>query len=202
MNLVLRMPRPSEEAEFVRAHQATSPSAPSFLHYHEEGMPFVRYLEVLADHARGEQLPPDHVPSTFLFAFAGPTIVGRVSIRHHLTPYLERFSGHIGYVVVPEYRRQGYATAILRQSLQIAHQQLGLERVLVTCDEDNVGSIKAIERNGGVLENVVAGAEGGKSKRRYWISRNPPLSLIDSSSGGANGGDTAWQERDAKSDGR
>ena len=170
MDLVLRVPRLSEEAEFLRAHRATSPSVRNFLHYYEEGMSFRRYLEVLAERERGENLPADHVPSTFLFAFAGTSIVGRVSIRHALNPYLERVGGHIGYVVVPEYRRQGYATAILRQSLQIARQKLGLTRVLVTCDDDNVGSIKTIEKNGGVLESIVTGAAGDKPKRRYWIA--------------------------------
>jgi predicted acetyltransferase len=169
MDLVLRVPRPSEETEFLRAHRATSPSVRHFLHFYEEGMSFRRYLEVLAERERGENLPANHVPSTFLFAFAGTSIVGRVSIRHSLNPDLERVGGHIGYVVVPEYRRQGYATAILRQSLQIARQQLGLTRVLVTCDDDNVGSIKTIEKNGGVLEDIVSGADGDKPQRRYWI---------------------------------
>jgi predicted acetyltransferase len=169
MDLVLRVPKESEENEFLRAHRATSPGVPNFLHYYEEGMSFLRYLEVLAELERGENLPPNHVPSTFLFAFAGSRIVGRVSIRHLLNPYLERFGGHIGYVVVPECRRRGYATTILRQSLVIARQKLGLERVLVTCDDDNVGSIKTIEHNGGVLETIVIDPDRDKPKRRYWI---------------------------------
>jgi len=133
-------------------------------------MSFERYLEVLAAQERGENLPARHVPSTFLFAFAGTRIVGRVAIRHSLNPYLERFGGHIGYVVVPEYRRQGHATAMLRQSLRIARQKLGLKSVLLTCDDDNVGSIKTIEKNGGVLESVVTGPDRDKPKRRYWIA--------------------------------
>lgn len=133
-------------------------------------MSFQRYLEVLGEQERGENLPSNHVPSTFLFAFAGTSIVGRVAIRHALNPYLERVGGHIGYVVVPEYRRQGYATAILRQSLQIARQKLGLQRVLVTCDDDNVGSIKTIEKNGGILDCIVTGPDVDKPKRRYWIA--------------------------------
>jgi len=170
MDLVLRFPTPADEAEFLRAHRATSPTVRNFLHYHEEGMSFGRYLEVLTEQERGENLPPNHVPSTFLFAFAGTSIVGRVSIRHALNPFLERFGGHIGYVVVPEYRRQGYATEILRQSLQIARRKLGLERVLVTCDDDNVASIRTIEKNGGILESIVAGPDGDQPKRRYWIA--------------------------------
>ena len=169
MDLILRVPDHSEEAEFLRAHRATSPSVPNFLHDYEEGMPFRRYLEILAERERGAHLSPTQVPATFLFAFAGARIVGRVAIRHALTPYLERFGGHIGYVVVPEYRRQGYATAILRQSLQIARQKLGLTRVLVTCDADNIGSIRTIEKNRGLFESVVTAPDDDRPKRRYWI---------------------------------
>ena len=168
-DLHLRVPRADEEAEFLRAHRATSPEVPSFLHYYREGMPFQRYLEVLAEQERGVNLPPGHVPSTFLFAFAGSRIVGRVSIRHSLNAFLEHIGGHIGYVVVPEFRRRGYATEMLRRSIEIARDRLGIARILVTCDDNNVGSIRTIEKNGGVLENVVSGPDLETPKRRYWI---------------------------------
>ena len=167
--LLLRLPTPDEEQEFLRAHRATSPEVPTFLHYYTEGMPFSTYLEVLAERARGEHLPPDHVPSTFLFAFVEARIVGRVSIRHSLNDFLERAGGHIGYVVVPEFRRRGYATTMLRLSVEIARDQLGINRILVTCDDDNVGSIRTIEKNRGVLENIISGPDLEKPKRRYWI---------------------------------
>jgi predicted acetyltransferase len=178
--LVLRLPTEDEEQEFLRAHRATSPGVPNFLHYYEDGMCFSRYLEVLAEHERGENLPPNHVPSTFLFAFEAQRIVGRVSIRHSLNEFLLRVSGHIGYVVVPEFRRQGYATAILRLSLEIARDTLGISRVLVTCDDDNLGSIRTIEKNGGLLENIINGPDLDKPKRRYWIdvSAGSPPALV------------------------
>jgi predicted acetyltransferase len=169
MTLELRLPTAQEEDEVLRAHRATSPEVPTFLHHYEEGMPLRQYLEVLAKHRHGEHLPPHLVPSTFLFAFVGPRIVGRVSIRHRLSPVLEHIGGHIGYAVVPEFRRKGYGTEILRQAIVIAREKLGLARVLVTCDEDNVASIRVIERNGGVLEDVVTGADLSQPKRRYWI---------------------------------
>ena len=80
--------------------------------------------------------------------------------------------------MVPEFRRRGHATAILRLSLQIARDRLGIDRVLVTCDDDNVGSIRTIEKNGGVLENVVTGPDMDTPKRRYWFDlreRRPTL---------------------------
>ena len=167
--LVLRRPRADEEDEFLRAHHATTPEVPYFLHDYEEGMSLGRYLEVLQEREQGVNLPSNHVPSTFLFAFAGARIVGRVAIRHSLNEVLQRVGGHIGFAVVPEFRRRGYATAILRLALQVAHDRLGLDRVLVTCDDDNIGSIRTIEHNGGVLENVISGSDLDKPKRRYWI---------------------------------
>jgi predicted acetyltransferase len=167
--LVLRRPRQDEEDEFMRAHRATTPEVPHFLHYYREGMSFSRYLELLEEQERGVNLPQNHVPSTFLFVFKGQRIVGRVSIRHMLNDVLLRVGGHIGYVVVPECRRQGYATAILGEAVHIAREKLGIGRVLVTCDDDNVGSIRTIENNGGVLENVITGPDLDKPKRRYWI---------------------------------
>lgn len=152
----------------MRAHRATSPDVPSFLHYYSEGMPFRRYLDVLEEREQGINLPSQHVPETFLFAFVGSRIVGRAAIRHSLNDVLERVGGHIGYVVVPQFRRQGYATEILRLSLQIAREKCGIHRVLLTCDDDNIGSIRTIEKNGGILENVVSGPNL-KPKRRYWI---------------------------------
>jgi predicted acetyltransferase len=112
---------------------------------------------------------PHHAPSTFLFAFLGEWLVGRASIRHRLTPRLERLGGHIGYVVVPEFRGKGCATEILRQSLVLLHQRVGLRRALLTCDEDNAASRRVIEKNGGVLEDVVSGPDLPAPKRRYWI---------------------------------
>jgi predicted acetyltransferase len=171
--LILRRPEPEEEDEFLRAHRATSPDVPFFLHYYEEGMSLDRYLEVLDERERGINLPPGHVPSTFLFAFKQARIIGRVSIRHRLNDLLLRVGGHIGYVIVPEFRRQGHATASLRLALDFARDRLGHDRVLVTCDADNMGSIRTIEKNGGVLENVVSGPGQDTSKRRYWIDTGP-----------------------------
>jgi predicted acetyltransferase len=167
--LVLRRPRLDEEEEFLRAHRATTPEVPNFLHYYKEGMSLGGYLDVLDERQRGVNLPPNDVPSTFLFAFDGERIVGRVAIRHTLNDFLRRLGGHIGYVVVPEFRRQGHATAMLRLALQVAHYRIGLDSVLVTCDDDNIGSIRAIENNGGVLEEIVREPGMDKSKRRYWI---------------------------------
>jgi predicted acetyltransferase len=61
----------------------------------------------------------------------------------------------------------------MREGLRIAHE-VGLDRVLVTCSDDNLASIRIIERAGGVLDDVVARPSGGVT-RRYWVTDLRPV---------------------------
>jgi predicted acetyltransferase len=165
--LTLRPPRASDESQFRRAHAALAAEGFTFGLGYEDGMPFDEYVRRIERHRLGEDLPPRWVPNTFLVADVEGDIVGRSSIRHELNGFLATEGGHIGYAVVPGHRRRGHATEILRQSLDIA-RGLGIERVLITCDDDNAGSAAVIERCGGVFESHIVG-EAGTEMRRYWI---------------------------------
>lgn len=117
--------------------------------------------------ARGIDLPEGYVPAAFLLAEVAGEVVGRVSIRYELNDYLRRYGGHIGYAVAAQHRRKGYASEILRQSLDLLARR-GLTRALITCHDKNIGSIRVIENNGGVLENKIT--NGAQLSRRYWIN--------------------------------
>jgi predicted acetyltransferase len=164
----LRPLREHDEAAFAAAHAAATDDRFTFGLGYEPGMPWGTYLTALEDRRRGRNLPPGFVPGTFLVADVAGQIVGRTSIRFELNDFLLREGGHIGYGVLPQHRRKGYATEILRQSLVIARAE-GVDRVLVTCDDDNVGSRTVIESCGGRLESVVPVGDGLPPKRRYWI---------------------------------
>lgn len=118
----------------------------------------------------------DYTPSTVRLAVREEDgkVVGIIDFRHRLIPFLLRFGGNIGYSVLPQERGKGYAKEMLRLMLEECRAQ-GLEKVLVTCDKENIPSARTIEGNGGVLENEVAD-EAGLSKsgiiRRYWITLN------------------------------
>jgi predicted acetyltransferase len=104
-----------------------------------------------------------------LFGFVEGAVVGRLMLRHTLNDVLRTVAGNVGYVVVPGYRKRGYATEMLGQGLQIA-RSMGLLRFLVTCDEDNLASRRTIEKCGGIYEDSFADAGLRVPKRRYWIS--------------------------------
>jgi len=168
MELRLRPLRIEDEAEFVAIHAAMEAENFPFGLSYELGMPWAEYLAHRADQRAGIDLPEGFVANTFLVADVAGHIVGRTSIRHELNEFLAREGGHIGYAVAPQYRRRGYATEILRQSLVII-RSLGVDRVLVTCDDDNVGSATVIERGGGVFDSLTDNRDGDVPKRRYWI---------------------------------
>ncbi|MGG5170638.1 GNAT family N-acetyltransferase [Pseudarthrobacter sp. J1738] len=117
---------------------------------------------LVADALPDSPRKPGYVPCTYLWMVDTGTFVGSLAIRHELNDFLFNDGGHIGYSVRPSARRRGYASAALAEALPLA-ADLGISRVLVTCDEDNVGSRATIEKNGGVYEDSRNG------KRRYWI---------------------------------
>ncbi len=107
------------------------------------------------------------------------TYVGQSSIRPELgTPYLITYGGHIGYSIRPSHRQRGYGRRILQLTLERC-REFGLERALVTCDEDNTPSRRIIEANGGdfesgmLMDDIAARAEGRAGERvrklRYWF---------------------------------
>ena len=96
-------------------------------------------------------------------------IVGMLNFRKSLNDYLLQSAGHIGYSVVPGERRKGYATNMLQLALLEA-PKFGLSKVLITCNDDNLGSARVIENNGGVLEDIRIDPHDNEMTRRYWIT--------------------------------
>jgi predicted acetyltransferase len=117
---------------------------------------------IVRDREEDAPRPPGWVPCTTLWWVDGPAYLGRIAIRHRLTPSLLEVGGHIGYNIRRSARRQGHATAMLAAARPVA-AALGIDPVLVTCDATNVGSRKVIEANGGRLEDQRG------VKLRYWV---------------------------------
>lgn len=93
-------------------------------------------------------------------------MVGAVNIRHYLNDSLLLDGGHIGDGVRPSERRKGIASKMISLAL-LECKKLGIEKVLMVCNKNNIGSAKSIKNNGGILENEIF--VNGVIVQRYWI---------------------------------
>lgn len=150
-------------AEFDGAHRDGGGAEDWPLDDLKDTATFRRFVGALVNDALPETpRKPGYVPCTYLWIVDGDNFQGSLAIRHELNSFLLNEGGHIGYSVRPSARRRGHAAKALADALPVA-KELGISRVLITCDEDNAGSRATIERNGGVYEDTRNG------KRRYWV---------------------------------
>lgn len=131
--------------------------------YHD----FDYYLSHLDD--KGDK--KGKVPSSTLFLLDVDRnrLLGACNIRHYLNEYLLLHGGHIGDGIRPSERGKGYATKMIGLALKEC-KKLGIEKVLMVCDKDNIASRKSIINNGGVLENEIYNEDKTRTEQRYWIT--------------------------------
>lgn len=120
--------------------------------------------------SRRETAPKNFVPATqFVYLRDDGKIVGMIQVRHELNAYLAKYAGHIGYSVRPDERRKGYASQMLHDALPYC-REIGLDRVLITCNAMNEGSRRTIVKNGGVYDGTVHETNENVDIERYWIA--------------------------------
>jgi predicted acetyltransferase len=115
---------------------------------------FDEFVEKIRKGKEKENLPPKLVPGIQYFLLDDKIIIGSIRFRFYLNDKLEEEGGHIGYDVRPSERRCGYGTLMLKLILEKVEEK-GLQEILITCDSDNIGSRKIIEKNGGIFINEV-----------------------------------------------
>ena len=130
-------------------------------------------IQTFMDSRDPSKLPAHYVPSYNYLAVEDDKLIGVIYIRIRLTDALLKYGGHIGYGVNPKYWNMGYGKQLLKLGLEQYKNLIEEDQILITCDDDNIGSYKIIEYNGGVLENKVENDEEGERflTRRYWIQK-------------------------------
>lgn len=131
---------------------------------------YSQWLDLLDRWERGDGIG-EAVPQT-LFLLKDPEnrILGAAALRPYLNKTNILDGGHLGYGIFPAYRGRGLGNVLLKLSLEKL-RAMGVQRVLVTCDDQNLLSRKVIQRGGGILENIVLDEEG-VPVRRYWIDNS------------------------------
>ncbi len=131
----------------------------------------VDVFEKFDNYRREKDLKPGRVGAHFFWLVDEETgcFLGEISVRHRLNETLQRYGGHIGYGVRCSEWNKGYGTLMLKLALPEA-KKLGLSEVLITCDDNNVGSARVMEKNGFVLSDRIENEVDGRTviTRRYW----------------------------------
>ena len=101
-------------------------------------------------------------------------IVGSINVRWNLNEEMLKFGGHIGYGIRPTERRKGYNKINLYLGM-IEAQKIGLEKVMLGCDVENIASNKSIEALGGELERTEVDPYDGILTNIYWLNVNDTI---------------------------
>lgn len=129
---------------------------------------FDALLERYRNEEISENLEDGRVASSQFWVVDGDVWLGRFSLRHELNDRLRQYGGHLGYYLIPSARKKGIGTWAMGEVLKEA-KKLGLDRLLVTCDEENIPSQKLIEKFGGVHEDTIPSLETGRPLMRWWV---------------------------------
>lgn len=129
---------------------------------------YEKWLQNMINRKEEKNLPDGYVRENFYLCYDEDKMIGVFSIKFKLTNYLIKYGGHIGYAVLPSKQNQGLGNRILKDGLNLA-RQLGFNRVLCVCDDDNVASEKIILKNGGVFENKLYDSIEDVHVKRFWI---------------------------------
>jgi predicted acetyltransferase len=168
MKLTLRKPTLADKKSYLQYIQAWKnefiyPTASSLV-----DRTFEELIERIELDEKNMLEPTKRVPSTtFILIDEFQEIYGAINIRYFLNEDLFKYNGHIGYGIKPDKRKQGYGKLMLSKVLEVAREHR-MNKVLITCNDENTASYKTIEACGGVLENKVYKTDG--YIRRYWIT--------------------------------
>ena len=179
-NIYLKFPTIEDKEkwiEYLKEYRLDNPKAKPLSC--TENLNYEEWLKKIIKEHNGIDLQEGRVPSSVYFLMNDERIIGNLSTRHNIdNEFLSRIGGHIGYGVRPSERRKGYATIMLNLALEKC-DELGLENVLVTCKEENIGSAKTIENNCGVLKEVIFDSQENCNFKKYWINIKEALNKKD-----------------------
>lgn len=169
--------RKEEVKEYIEEHFKYNSNIAGDSGLEEDYLNYEEWLKKMELFSNQETCPSDICVGReyFLIREEDNKLVGMINLRWNLNEWMLTNGGHIGYGVRPTERRKGYNKISLYLCLLKA-QELGLDKVLLTASDNNLGSVKTIEALGGILENKIPDYEDETILMgRYWINVNESI---------------------------
>lgn len=108
------------------------------------------------------------VPESVFWLVKDNEFIGTINIRHRLNWHLEKWGGHLNFIIRPSMRSKGYGKKILQKGMPYVCY-LGIQRALITIDPSNEAGIKIVEHCGGVYDGDTTESEKFPARKRYWL---------------------------------
>ena len=97
-------------------------------------------------------------PTTIYIMYVDEIPVGYIGLRTEIDDNWKRWSGNLFYVIRKSYRGKGYGNKILELGIN-EFRKMGYKQIFCQSSSDNIYSSKVIEKNGGILTNIIAGSK-------------------------------------------
>ena len=108
------------------------------------------------------------VPQDTFWIAQDNVFLGRISLRQRFNKVLEIHGGHVGYEIREACRDQGIGTQALKLVRDYAATK-GMDKLLLTCNVDNLASERVILKNGGIYERTQEAIYGYNAVKRFWV---------------------------------
>ncbi|MDF1617979.1 GNAT family N-acetyltransferase [Petrocella sp. FN5] len=141
----------------------------SYTHYVKAEKNFSEFMNELIDMSEGVNIKKGWAPcSSYWLIDNNEEVIGVIRIRHRVDNDSLEMAGHIGYEIKSSKRKKGYGQRLLELGLMEA-RKIGLQKVLITCDEDNVASKRMIEKCKSKYKKSIFDEESGKNILQYEV---------------------------------
>ncbi len=144
----------------------------SFLDYDDVAENFEDFIQKLNEGKKNLHKPyadwVEPVPETVLWLTKDDQFIGTLNIRHRLNWHLEKWGGHLNFIIRPSMRNKGFGKKLLQKGIPyIAY--LGIDRALITVDPKDVSANKIVQFCGAKLQDTLPATDKFPERNRYWL---------------------------------
>lgn len=143
-----------------------------FLDTQDVGANFEKFVGDLNNGQQSLHLPfadwVEPVPETILWLVKDGIYIGTLNIRHRLNWHLEKWGGHLNFIIRPSMRGKGFGKKILQKGMPYA-AHFGIDKALLTIDPNNREGIRSVEFAGGKFSDETTATDKFPARKRYWL---------------------------------
>lgn len=169
----LEKPALEHKESYIEAlHEFHEENRYAFLDVNDVQQNFEEFIEKLNNGKRHLHKPyadwVEPVPETVLWLVKGNEFIGTLNIRHRLNWHLEKWGGHLNFVIRPSMRGKGFGKKLLKKAIPYI-SYVGIDKALITIDPDDKATNKIIQSCGAILEDTLPATDKFPKRNRYWL---------------------------------